>query len=105
MTLTPQMDVAPSLEGLIAWLETQPADEEYDWANCEGLCLIGLYAASIGISWDKVVREENGRSIYGDLTVARGFYACRRPRTFGGALNRARLALATSSRTPAERGV
>jgi hypothetical protein len=82
-----------SLESLIAWLEKQPATKRYDWENCDGGCLIGLYGQAHGISWDAMQRvDDGGDSPYSKLTP--GGIAFRYPRTFGAALKRARKALA-----------
>lgn len=40
-----------SLDGLIAWLETMPADGEYDWANIRG-CLGFQYLTAVGLPVD-----------------------------------------------------
>ena len=76
-----------SLEGLIAWLEKQPADMTYDWHDCKGACLVGIYFASIGHPWSAVsyVRFTN----YDTRTHVAG----TEPFTFGAALARARKAL------------
>lgn len=87
----------PSLEGLIAWLETKNPSERYDWSNCEGRCLIGQYGASLGLSWREINRAENGdphTSLYYQLSTSNHQLALRGEHTFGGALERARAALA-----------
>ena len=38
---------------MVAWLETQPAEQRYDYNDCEGRCLVGLYAAARGYDWRK----------------------------------------------------
>lgn len=41
-----------TLDSLIAWLETKPQDEVYDFMDCKGGCLIGQYLTDkIGKSW------------------------------------------------------
>lgn len=72
------------LKGLINWLEQQPPDTEYQYYNCDGGCLIGLYGTAVGLDWNKL-----HSSFYqsGLLSIA-----SKRPRTFGGALERARAA-------------
>jgi hypothetical protein len=41
-----------SLDGLIAWLETQDPETKYNYANCSGGCLIGRYLiATTGKMW------------------------------------------------------
>jgi hypothetical protein len=85
----------PSLAGLIAWLETKNPNQSYQWADCSGRCLIGQYCASLGISWEEVERSDEGEdSIYFRLAIANDSLAYTRPHTFGGALKRARAALA-----------
>ena len=71
-----------SLESLIAWLETKPAEREYEWANCDGHCLLSQYLAAHG---QHPVRD------YKKLDVdMRAAIACELPYTFGAALDRAR---------------
>lgn len=85
-----------SLEGLIAWLETKPAQRAYDYLNCEGQCLYGQYMAAHGIPW-----RESGASAPGLAPKERDHFcalvyrdvADDSPYTFGGALERARKAL------------
>ena len=38
-----------STEALVAWLEKQPADQAYDYDNCQE-CLFGQYLAHIGFN-------------------------------------------------------
>lgn len=73
-----------SVEGLIAWLEKQPADGTYNWHNCEGLCLIGLYGTAMGMG--KKWHDFHSMLFNADIL----FIASLEPHTFGGALNRAR---------------
>lgn len=84
-----------TLESLIAWLEKQPADQGYEWHNCDGGCLIGLYGAYHGFSWRQMIDCPGGdpeNTPYAKLTP--GGLAAAHPRTFGAALIRARAALA-----------
>lgn len=89
-----------SLESLIAWLEEQPARRAYDYGDCQGGCLYGLYMAAHGKKWFDVnsMDFENKAyrlQVYDIATVL--------PWTFGAALVRARAAM--SSRVPsADRG-
>ena len=76
-----------SLENLIAWLEKQPAQKEYDYLNCEGYCLIGQYLTAHGKHWSR------DYDLLGDSCL-RVDVAGTAPYTFGAALNRAREALA-----------
>jgi len=84
-----------TLESLAAWLERQPADGAYDWEDCDGGCLIGLYAAAHGIPWVRMIDGPLGEEPYLKLTL--GGIAVRHPRTFGAALTRARAALASQN--------
>lgn len=82
-----------SLGSLIAWLETKDPDEGYSFWNCEGGCLIGQYLTAMGHPF----RGET----YADLSYVmhKNFgdtVAIEHPRTFGGALARARGLLKTA---------
>jgi len=93
-----------SLESLIAWLEKQPADGVYCYADT-GHCLISQHfkAAGFGpriavgvgsfctapLRSERWSRDNNYPSAFDDIAVAR-------PRTFGAALTRARAVLAAS---------
>ena len=85
-----------SLEGVIAWLEKQPADEAYDYDDCSGACLYGLYMAHHGFTWEasgacgKHVSSPE-RSQFCDLVYCE--VAAEEPWTFGAALERARAAV------------
>lgn len=73
-----------TMEGLIAWLEQQPADGTYDYMDCSGGCLVGLY---LGLDEDTF----NGFSNSNHPFEGRVYdIACIRPWTFGAALERAR---------------
>jgi hypothetical protein len=79
-----------SLESLIAWLEKQPTNVAYDWDDCDGGCLIGLYGNAIGIG-------ERWKQFHSNLFESDRLYiASRAPHTFGAALDRARKVLAAS---------
>jgi hypothetical protein len=78
-----------SLEGLIAWLENKPAAGNYNWEDCDGGCLVGIYARAIGMGeqwrdFHSKLFDADELSIAGDT-----------PHTFGAALERARKALAS----------
>jgi len=77
-----------SLESLIAWLEKQPTDASYNWHNCEGGCLIGLYGSALGLG-DGWMDFHTKLYKAGQLSIA-----SQKPHTFGAALKRARKALA-----------
>lgn len=92
----PEIKADPlTLGSLIAWLETMPAKRKYDYMNCEGGCLYGLYMASHGIGWKESGASDPGRApperdrfcllVYRDVAEPS-------PRTFGAALARARAA-------------
>lgn len=75
-----------SVKALVKWLETMPADKEYDWSNASN-CLLGQWCKSQGLDGDKL----HDKSC--DLGKEDVFYdiALRQPRqcTFGAALRRA----------------
>lgn len=83
------------LETLIAWLESQDPNQQYDYWDCKGRCLYGQYMTHHGIPWSEarasdVYREKGAdpNKIYREW-----FYnkiAVTEPYTFGGALERAR---------------
>ena len=85
-----------TLESLIAWLEKQPASRAYNYDDCNGKCLYGLYMATHGFNWEKsgacgahcapVERRQFCSLVYGTVAAAV-------PWTFGAALERARAAL------------
>lgn len=91
-----EIETRPSLEGLIAWLETKDPNEAYVWKNCDGDCLIGQYWNSLGISMAVgSYMQVNGQFLYDSLTSPNGDdgIAITQPHTFGGALERACAAL------------
>ena len=83
--------VAPSVTGLIAWLETQKPGAEYPYWNCEGRCLIGLYFNSIGLLWADGYNDP-GQEYFNALPSCHPLLmiSCGLPYTFGAALERAR---------------
>lgn len=94
-----QLEIRPdplSLAGLIAWLETQPADKKYNWSDCEGGCLIDQYGTAVGhlhigasgIKLHKIFGKGDG---YGKVCSN-----LSEPTTFGAALERARKLAASS---------
>lgn len=75
-----------TIPSLIAWLERQPAASTYDYHDCNGECLYGQYAASVGLSWKEAIDDSTD-------SFRTGVYrhvAAASPRTFGAALRRAR---------------
>lgn len=82
-----------TFESLIAWLEKMPADGAYNYEDCSGKCLYGLYMAAHGIAWEEsgaCSQLDSGpeRATFCDLVYAK--VAASRPWTFGAALDRAR---------------
>jgi hypothetical protein len=87
-----------SLESLIAWLETQPADKVYCYSNT-GDCLHHQYFTAMGMVMKSgvggtYVNLESGKRVY----FSDGFIhtAAFEPHTFGAALDRAREAAASA---------
>ena len=76
-------------ESLIAWLETMPAQETYDYTDCKGVCLYSQYMVAHGVPHERCFEgEENakfGYHVYRHVAV-------QRPWTFGAALSRAQRA-------------
>jgi uncharacterized membrane protein len=71
-----------SLDTFIAWLETMPAEGEYNYWDC-GDCLVGQYATALGIpdSWFDIHSANHSQF---------GLIAALSPCTFGSALERAK---------------
>jgi hypothetical protein len=80
MLYNPQWNVM-SLESLIAWLESQPANGSYNWPHPDR-CLLGCYLT------DKTGSCASFRSSYTDMPHYREI-AAPEPWTFGAALSRA----------------
>ena len=84
---------APTLDGLIAWLEQQPADGSYDFGDPKA-CAAGRYYKSIGANPEQwITGGLCSNSIANQLGVdgIRLMWALSSaPRSFGGALNRLR---------------
>lgn len=89
---------APSLAGLVAWLEMQDPDAKYNFDDCKGKCLVALYCRSENPSWEHG-RDymDSCRQIFGGNGYDVG-PACEEPWTFGEALNRALAALPSEER-------
>lgn len=87
---------SPSLASFIAWLETKPSSEHYDFGDCKGGCLLGQYMAFIGIPWGKASPLtwvdtpyfKTAEQVFGPLDNFPVLHS--RPWTFGAALARAR---------------
>lgn len=80
----PEIKTLPSL---IAWLEQQPADQGYSYIHPYS-CLIAQYLKAHGTAGDAVALGIPELIKLGFIDVVIGY-----PRTFGGALERARLAI------------
>lgn len=81
-----------SLEGLIAWLEKQPEETEYNFMDCDGGCLIGKYLiATTGKHWTDFGLRWGCIIIYYPAIAK---VAAGEPQTYGAALSRARALLA-----------
>lgn len=76
----------PTLAGMVAWLETKDPSETYNWADCQGQCLVDQYAATVGWSISNMSVSQ-----YDALDNG---IAYARPWTFGAALARAKAKLA-----------
>lgn len=76
-----------SLEGLIAWLETKNPDEQYDYWDRSGGCLLGQYVKSLGLKWE--YHSDLSRGLH-DKFANVVLYRIVAPWTFGGALKHAR---------------
>ena len=96
-----------SLKGFIGWLETKDPKARYQFYECEGRCLLGQYMAAMGIPWEGAPSHASGN--WSDSSYAKiGWQIfgrsnnfdvlAERPHTFGAALDRARAALAVSSK-------
>lgn len=81
------------LEGLIAWLENQSPGRRYEYYDCHGGCLIGIYSADVGVDMsechDAFWRRGKGQGELHEI-------AKPKPWTMGAALNRARDYLSQS---------
>ena len=90
-----------TMESLIEWLEKQPAAKQYDFDDCSGKCLYGLYMASHGVAWFEsgAYRARDSGQERSDFCV-RVYYtvATAKPWTFGAALKRARAAINAEER-------
>jgi len=98
----PKADVF-SLEGLIAWLEKQPADEVYDWYDIDG-CVLCQYLQGAGGYAEPAAYPGLTLSTIKNWGQQGYFEICgTAPFTFGAALVRARSILSKDSQTVQER--
>lgn len=82
-----------SLDTFIAWLETMPAEGRYDYDDCQGGCLIGLYAAAQGVpdKWHEIHQHDIPDSyLWPGLARHFGHIAAGGRSTYGTALEYAR---------------
>lgn len=95
-----------SLEGLIAWLETQPPAKTYDWLGnaCNGGCLLDNYLFAFGYPMHTPhgppdVNYQRLATLNGTMPYPRMDYivAEAKPHTYGAALSRARALLASQT--------
>ena len=83
------------LPSLIAWLETQPPETEYDWENCQE-CLVGKFVTAI--TGNRLPASVIRYSTLFPSCDAYGFVGATGPWTFGAALARAKqIQLTTAS--------
>lgn len=81
-----------SLKDLIAWLETKPTDGPYNFMDCGGGCLYGLYfQEACGLPW-WLAEDGSGADVYlaRISKTPQEKIAQTEPHTFGAALERAR---------------
>ena len=86
-----------SLAGLIAWLEQQPPEAEYDWPDIDGCLLCNYLRAVTGVKRPAAQQWATSKSIgFDTLGKNWGYWQiCKvQPRTYGAALARARAVLA-----------
>jgi hypothetical protein len=76
---------APTVADFAAWLETMPADKEYVWGR-PSVCALTLYLEARGF-------KAAGSYWYIAQELCMEREAMKKPRTFGGLLNRVRAAL------------
>jgi hypothetical protein len=81
-----------SLQSLIAWLEQQPADKEYDFYDCGGECMLDRYGDAMGMPFDWDGYSKLNAAFGGGKHGEGPHIASTEPHTFGAALDRARAA-------------
>lgn len=93
-----------TVAALVAWLETKPATETYDYYDCGGACLYGQYMTHVGVPWKEArfatyadnrkgdIHEPFRMKVYFPIAVTY-------PHTFGAALERARASLSSPQGT------
>jgi hypothetical protein len=95
MLYDPKWEIKPltfSPDGLIEWLEKQPAAEVYDYHDCD-TCLAAQFNAACGLEY----YPPNPLlfwKFWTDFRYKLEWLATDSPRTFGAALDRARKAFA-----------
>lgn len=92
----PEIKADPfSLENLIAWLEKQPHQKEYNYCDPTD-CLIGQYLKSQGLSGSDAVLASDALDRLGWLHIAQDHKNSPQRWTFGDALERARAAISSN---------
>lgn len=76
-----------TMESLVAWLEKQPFNKIYDYANCKGKCLLGLYLGGT----EKAFLDFSGTGHPFEMAVYR--LATTKTHTMGAMLKRIKKAL------------
>lgn len=101
----PKVTTKPfTLPDFIAWLETQPPNARYNFDNCRGQCLMGLYMTHHGREWGYSMGLshsnywESCKQVFGNPCEVP--VLCLEPYTFGAALKRARKALCPQDTRP-----
>ena len=80
----------PSLDGLIAWLETMPPEGEYYYSDCDE-CMAAQFYRHIGRKYRVVFcHNDNGDGPGESIAAKIEWVACEGTRTFGAALQRAK---------------
>lgn len=83
-----------TLPSLIGWLETMPADGEYNFYSCGGKCLLHQYSKGVGFNADYnticAAFYQGTGSWRGTSNSIAVTVAIKNPMTFGAALTRAR---------------
>lgn len=93
MLYDPKWELRPSLAGFVAWLERQPADQIFDYWDCE-VCACAQYATSLGMSERQWSKEATSETHPNSATwVELNHLVCIAGRTFGDVLAAARQAL------------
>lgn len=96
-----------SLEGLVGWLEKQPAETAYEWFRPEG-CLVCKYLQAVTGAEQPWYMPQYPDKQYHEVFPTHDLYLMvggSRPWIFGAALTRARAALNAEDRETAPDGI